>query len=187
MNKDPHPELPSKFWSKDVRLSWDDFKGKPDSEINAAARSAVGFECHPSVEYMKTESKIKFKIRSFGIRAIFIPDLSWRDPNNITEAGSSSVLKHEQGHFDLAEEIARKSNTRLDAEFNERTFSIKGKNEDESRKNAQKIINEFVSKQINEAHDELGMLEKKYDDETKHGMIKEKQDTYNERFNRLRL
>jgi len=46
---------------------------------------------------------------------------------------SISLLKHEQGHFDLAEEITRKTRIKTTNRFQNRSLIVKGKNEDKEK------------------------------------------------------
>ncbi|TSA18315.1 MAG: hypothetical protein D4R72_02285 [Nitrosopumilales archaeon] len=187
MSKDQYAESPAITWNKDYLLRWEDFKGNPNHKIPASANSSVGLESQPTIQLITTKTKFKFKINVVGIRAIFIPDASMMIKERISEQGSATLLRHEQGHFDLAEEIARKSNVKLNAEFNSRTFTIHGNNEEESKKNALHQVKEMISKYLVEEHEELKTLEKKYDEETRHGIIEDKQNVYNERFDKLRI
>jgi hypothetical protein len=186
MSKNPYAESPAIIWNKDYVLRWEDFKGNPDQKIPASARSAIGLESHPNIQLISTKTKYKFRINTVGIKAIFIPDASMVIKDRVSEQGSAPLLRHEQGHFDLAEEIARKSNVKLDSKFNSRTFTIPGKNQEESMRNALRQVGEMISKYLIEEHDGLKSLERKYDEETRHGTIMDIQNLYNERFDKLR-
>jgi len=186
MSKDPYAESPAIIWNKDYLLKWEDFKGNPDQKIPASARSAVGLESQPNIQLIVTKTKYKFKINTVGIKAIFIPDASMVIKDRVSKQGSASLLRHEQGHFDLAEEIARKSNIKLDSKFNSRTFTIPGENQEEAVRNALRQLKEMISEHLIEEHDGLKSLERKYDEETRHGTIIDIQNVYNERFDKLR-
>ncbi len=85
------------YWSKDLKLVWEDFKGsipfgekgnkKAVSSLNIVAKG-VGFDDN--------------NLPNFKIQAIFIKSESWVVLKNI------EILKHEQGHFDLTEIYCRK-------------------------------------------------------------------------------
>ena len=96
-------------WSPARKLTWADFKGKPDpSSTNAALTSSsitVGFEF--SNKQLKHSIKCKFNKL-----------LSWGRVRN------DYILNHEQGHFDIAEAHARLLNKNLTAYvFNSKTVS----------------------------------------------------------------
>lgn len=80
-------------WRSDLRLSWEDFKARPDrfSQMDALTESGITFS-------WSCDSR-GFDLEAY---AIFVPTGSWvKEP---TEA----LLQHEQGHFDITEIHARK-------------------------------------------------------------------------------
>lgn len=80
-------------WTKDVRLSWSHFKGKPDrfSQMDALTESGITFSWSCDWRGFKLEAS-----------AIFVPEGSWvKEPTD-------ALLHHEQGHFDITEIHARK-------------------------------------------------------------------------------
>ena len=177
--------LPVIIWDKNRFLKWNDFQKKPDSKSKGSASSAIGFESQPFIEHIKTGSKFQFKIKDMQLHAIFIPDFSWVK-RNVSKSGSTLLLKHEQGHFDLAEEITRKTRIKTTDRFQNKVFDVQRKNENKAKKYSiskvvkiRKIIDDKLQK-------DLKKQEAKYDYETNHGLIVEYQEKYNKRFNRLR-
>lgn len=82
------------FWSYEVKLSWDDFKAKPDPKNNKTALTTAGLS-------IKTDQSSPNKIQ-VQIESRFQPNLSWsKDKDN------DYLLMHEQKHFDLVEVYAR--------------------------------------------------------------------------------
>jgi hypothetical protein len=82
------------YWSYEVKLSWDDFKAKPDPKNNKTALTTAGLS-------MKTEQLNQQSIE-VQIESRFQPQLSWsKDKEN------DYLLVHEQKHFDLVEVYAR--------------------------------------------------------------------------------
>jgi hypothetical protein len=83
-------------WSADKKLTWDDFKQRPDaSSPNAALTSSIikydfGYN---NVDGLK-----------FHIHCQFDKERSWG------RTKTDYILSHEQGHFDIAEIFARKLN-----------------------------------------------------------------------------
>jgi len=186
INKTPtNPELPVIVWNKTRILKWNDFKKKPDPEDKASASSAIGFESTPLVEHIKTRRKFKFKIIDMQLQAIFIPGFSWV-MKNVGKKGSTLLLKHEQGHFDLAEEITRKARTKTTNRFQNRSFIVKGKNEDKAKKNAILQVTKIRKEIDSKLQKEFKGQETKYDDKTNHGLIIKYQEKYNKRFKKLR-
>src|SRR6266436_4042982 len=99
----PPPKTPAIEWSADRKLKWDDYKRKPKDGTGLDTESAVYFT---ALGVGCKEGKVVNQVR-----AVFEPDESWVDPTKKTD----QLLKHEQGHFDLAELSARKLRKALDA------------------------------------------------------------------------
>lgn len=178
-------ELPIITWNKTQILKWSDFKKKPDPRSRASANSAIGFESKPIIEHIKIGNKFGFKIKDMQLQAIFIPAFSWVI-KNLNLKSSRLLLKHEQGHFDLAEEITRKTRAKITNSFQNRDLTAKGKNEHAARKDAVLQTIKIRKKIEGQLRKEFKLQETKYDDETNHGLIIKHQEKYNKRFNKLR-
>jgi len=177
--------LPVIIWNKNRFLKWSDFKKKIYPKDKASAISAIGFESEPIIEHIKTGTKFTFKIKDMQLHAIFIPNLSGVI-KNLNEKNMALLLKHEQGHFDLAEEITRKARIKANNRFKNRFMSVKGKNQKTAEKNAT-YRTTTIRKNINyKLQKDLNNQETKYDDKTKHGLSKTNQQKYNKRFKKLR-
>jgi hypothetical protein len=185
-NTSTNPELPVIIWSKTRILKWTDFKKKSDPKDKASASAAIGFESKPIIEHIKIGNKFKFKIRDMQFHAVFIPDLSWV-MKNLSEKNSKLLLKHEQGHFDLGEEITRKAIIKTTNRFQNRSLIVKGKNEYNAKKDAIFQVTKIRKEIEDELQKEFKRQEAKYDDKTNHGLIIELQEKYNKRFEKLRL
>ena len=95
-------------WNASRQLTWTDYKGSPDPKSDAAASTTT----YLGVEYSMDEKGLSWKIQ-----CLFSITRSWGKHKN------DFVLKHEQGHFDIAEIFARKLNQRLKAyTFNNATY-----------------------------------------------------------------
>ena len=96
-------------WSANRRLSWEDFKARPDgASVNAALTST-----NINIDYSFNNHEFRYKIR-----CQFDPSKSWGRIKN------DYILSHEQAHFDIAEIHARLLNKALkDYRFNVRTAS----------------------------------------------------------------
>jgi len=180
-----NPEFPVIIWNKTRILEWNDFKKKSYPKAKASASSAIGFESTPLIEHIKIRHKFKFKIIDMQLKAVFIPDFSWV-MKNVSKKDGTLLLKHEQGHFDLAEEITRKTRTRTTKRFQNRSFIVKGKNEDMAKRNAILQVTKIRKEIDGKLQKELKGQETKYDDKTNHGLIIEYQEKYNKRFKKLR-
>jgi hypothetical protein len=185
INTSTNTEFPVIIWNKTRVLKWIDFKKKPDLKSKASASAAIGFESKPFIEHIKDGNKFKFKIRDMQFHAVFIPDLSWV-MKNVNEKNSALLLKHEQGHFDLAEEITRKTRTKTTNRFQNRYLIVKGENEDKAKKDSILQTIEIRKEIEGELQKEFKNQETKYDDKTNHGLIIKYQEKYNKRFEKLR-
>ena len=85
------------IWSQDRKLTWADFKGKPDQKVYpeavAVTNSGFGFESGINL----------FKDDNVFVQAVFYNHGSWV----LQEGRTDYVLKHEQIHFDITEIYAR--------------------------------------------------------------------------------
>src|SRR5690349_19213237 len=79
-------------WSASRKLTWADFKGKPDPASTNAALT------HSSITLSSEYSNKQIK---YMVSCKFNKLLSWGRVKN------DYILKHEQGHFDIAEAHAR--------------------------------------------------------------------------------
>jgi hypothetical protein len=96
-------QLPAEHisWSATRRLTWADFKSKPQPTEQIAALTAATIDAQIGCKDYVFEANVK---------AVFIPDESWvRDPAR----ASPNLLRHEQLHFDLTELHARMMRQKL--------------------------------------------------------------------------
>jgi len=80
-------------WNENRKLVWDDFKAPAQKNGDVAALTAT----HLGFSYNVVNGKI-----SYSIECRFVKQMSWGLVQN------DWILKHEQGHFDIAEIFARK-------------------------------------------------------------------------------
>ena len=172
-------------WSPTRNLKWSDFKKKTNLKSRASANSAIGFESEPIITHVETGGKFKFKILDMQIQAIFIPSFSWVT-KPLLNRDRKSLLKHEQGHFDLVEEIVRKSRIETTSHFKGIFFEIEGKNKSAAKKNTILQVMKIRKKIEDKLKKELKWEETTYDFKTNHGLIKLQQRKYNKRFEKLR-
>jgi len=133
-------EEPEKIqWLADRPLTWADFKGDKDSIIYGQEEASV--RSRVELLTMVTGDKIVFLVRCF-----FEPETSW------TITSDSSLLVHEQMHFNLAEYYARVLRKKLSETEYFRSDSLKVK----------------VTKMYQEVFDISYNKQQKYDYETKH-------------------
>ena len=133
-------------WQEDRKLTWDDFKAAPLKIGSTAAMTTT----HLGFSYNITNGKITYKIE-----CRFEKNKSWGLVKN------EWVLKHEQGHFDVAEIFARKLNKSIsEYRFNKNSF----------QKDLDSIYKSVVT--------EKEKYQQQYDDETDYSRIKLKQEEW---------
>ena len=95
-------------WSANKRLTWADYKAKPDPNSDAAATTTTVL----AVQYNFTNNQFGYEIQS-----LFSRTRSWGLHK------TDYILSHEQGHFDIAEVFARKLHKKLsEYKFNKKTY-----------------------------------------------------------------
>ncbi len=82
-------------WDSERKLSWSDYKGKPDPSSDAAASTSTSLGINYGISAEHFTYKIKCSLSK---------NKSW------VRYKSDYVLSHEQGHFDITEIFARKLN-----------------------------------------------------------------------------
>lgn len=135
-------------WSPNRKLTWNDFKGEPDT-INfpttlAMTKSGIGYESGINM----------IKDGQVFVQSFFYTNQSWVTPEGRTEY----VLRHEQIHFDITEIYSRKLRKELaDANVTSKNSQL-----------AEPIFNRIIS--------ELTQRQDRYDEETMRGDRKETQE-----------
>lgn len=88
-------------------LTWSDFKGRGTDGSPVKAKTFT---------YMGYSSKVKNGKFSYKVTCYFIPKQSWVSRGYLkqcSKAESAYLLKHEQGHYDIARIIAREADAAL--------------------------------------------------------------------------
>lgn len=86
-------------WTEDVKLTWDDFKGRPDMRSPFVAMTSSGIV----FSYQVASENGNLSLTTH-VEAQFNPEMSWHKPDKVND----HVLQHEQGHFNITEIHARK-------------------------------------------------------------------------------
>ena len=141
-------------WSEGRKLVWKDFQGDTNlgksSAVVALASCGVGYSAQTT-----TNPKAPVKI---DVSVYFDTQKSWKLKDSVTDY----VLLHEQKHFDIAELFGRKLRKKIA----------------ESIKNSLDYQTKFPAL-YKQNLAEYKSFQKKYDEETQHGIDKEKQAFYN--------
>jgi hypothetical protein len=134
-------------WNASRKLSWSDFKGTP----NPASTNAALTNSSITVEFGYNEKGL-----THSIKCRFNKSLSWVRVKN------DYILKHEQGHFDIAEIHARL----LHRALLEYSFNSKSVSDD-----INKIYSATMEKHV--------QMQKLYDLETNHSLDSAQQRSWN--------
>ena len=141
-------------WKPGFRLTWNDFRGKPDLRSSFLALSSTG------ISYRIIYNSNTYQLDA---EAFFVKSNSWRKSK-----ADSGLLRHEQAHFDITEIYSRKL-VKIKIDLNTET------------KEFEKIIAEKAQKII----DEKNAFQKLYDQETKYGTDRAKQEEWLEKISIL--
>lgn len=144
----------SKQWNENYKLTWEDFKAQPRTQVDAVALTVSGISFSYS---LSQNNNGDYQYQTF-VEAHFYPEKSWYKP----EVSNSHILLHEQLHFDLTELYARKLRKRI-AEFK---FT--------------KQIRTELNQLNDDINEELEMAQNKYDQETNHSIDIEAQKRWEE-------
>lgn len=142
-------------WSKEVRLSWNDFQGSVPKLDSHVALSRVEIQYESNVD--------KAGKMTMDIKGVFIKELSWVK----ADKKSDQILKHEQYHFNLTEVWARK----LRKEITLKKWNTK---------NFEKEFNTLFKKHISQTLKE----QLRYDTETDNSRIVAKQTEWERQIDR---
>jgi hypothetical protein len=142
-------------------LTWDDFKGNVPPKSNAAANSAVGFRFDVKVDGDRESIDLNVTVAAF-----FVKSKSWTKSQHTTDY----ILKHEQGHFDLA---------RVGVQLLKKYV--------EQQKFTKNNYNRLLEAAYEKAWNEYIQLQEDYDDKTNHSINQEAQKKWNKKIEQLLL
>jgi predicted acetyltransferase len=159
------------LWSQKSILNWPDFKAEHHSSIFEDSHSTIKFGFTWTVNSDKEDEKIVFLIENILISVEFHPLLS-----SVREScKSDELLKHEQGHFDLAELIKNENMESFYKKFYNQKFPTRGQNEDQRKQFAKEDSGKMIVSEIKKLSEILEKRSKEYDDITEFGQNHDKQ------------
>ncbi len=170
-------------WSSDSFLTCSDFKAESNPAVFEDSHSVIKYRYTWTVNSDKIGSQILFFIENIQLFVDFHPLLSWVRLSQT----SNDLLKHEQGHFDLAELIKCENIEKLRNTFHEKRFPTRGKNEEQRKQFAKKDSDKIIAEEVEKLEQLLSKRRQEYDKQTNFGQNLEKQSEYNLVFDRLRL
>ena len=139
------------FWNESYKLKWTDFKGKPgNSPFMAQSNCVFTYKAEPLVKNGIMELHVE-------LNACFEKKSSWVKEGQQVE----TLLSHEQLHFDICELNIRNLKKRIsNSSLNPMEFDAQ------------------INAMFNQVWDEYQIQQQLYDDETGHGIISEKQQSW---------
>lgn len=169
-------------WSKDYFLSWSDFQAESNPAAFEDAHSTVKYHYTWIVNSDTFGNKIQFFVEKIELTTEFYPMLSWvRQPQATQE-----LLKHEQGHFDLAELYRLQITEQIQSIFNERKFPTRGQNTEQQKQFAREDSGVMIANEVEKWEKYISEKQEEYDKQTNYGQIIEKQQEYDTTFKNLR-
>lgn len=142
-------------WSAERRLTWSDFLGRPQMGTSAVALTSYRFTF---------EGECLVDRFTFRVASLFRPDMSWVKPVLLFNAADGDLaLQHEQTHFDLSEVHVRRLRRAL-----QELVDPCSKTSEERNDIARRVLQEDADAQ------------RRYDEETGHGVDTRQQGRWNE-------
>jgi hypothetical protein len=169
-------------WNSDFYLSHNNFSGVVNETDSHDANTDAGVNYFFERVITEDKKRWKIKIEQIWTRAYFFPNSSWLGSTILGEINLQRLIKHEQGHFDLAEKCARRFERKLKHKFQNKTFSFNKKlvlDPESEVKNQIQIDFEILNEELMQGHVD-------YDKITNHGLIIAEQEKFNARFEQLR-
>ena len=169
-------------WSRNSLLSWSDFKAEHNPSAYEDSHSVIRYRPTWVVDSEQSGKDILFVVRDVKISVEFHRQLSWvraLQPSDL-------LLRHEQGHFDLAELVARESIGTLRQMFDGKAFPTRGKNEEQQKQFARDDSGSMVVACMDGVEKVLAQRRQEYDQDTDFGQDSEKQSKYDAEFAVLR-
>ena len=90
-------------WSNDIQLNVSNFMAEPNPGIFEDSHSVIKYGFTWVVNSEQLDDQVVFSVENIQLSVEFNPLLAWIRMSEFDD----SLLKHEQGHFDLAEIIKR--------------------------------------------------------------------------------
>ena len=169
-------------WSNDIQLNVSNFMAEPNPGIFEDSHSVIKYGFTWVVNSEQLNDQVVFSVENIQLSVEFNPLLSWIRMSEFNEG----LLKHEQGHFDLAEIIKRKYQKIFENEFYGKKFPTRGQNDAQRKQYAKEDSGKMISLKVEKLNLYLKEKRDEYDQETDFGKNIPEQKKYDEIFNKLR-
>lgn len=175
-------------WEKNQLLDWKNFQGDTEEGHEAQACTYTWIFFNQEHEIVGSGDIPEFTYTTITATVYFRVFDSWAESYVFEKSDNeqSKILKHEQGHFDIAEEYARKFVIIAEKELMGKKFSINGTTTKEIKTNAQTEAKRILAEIWIEHKPEWNSVDKQYDDEVQNLFGFWNQWEYNDRFDKLR-
>ena len=168
-------------WTNDSSLKWSDFKAELNPAVFEDSHSAIKYGFTWTVNSDKVNDKIVFLIDNIKIVTEFHSLLSWFRESE----SNDNLLKHEQGHFDLAEMLKRNHEKVFANKFYDKFFDTRGQNDAQRKQFAKEDSGRLISNEVDKLSRTLLKKREEYDFETNFGKNLDAQSKYDELFEKL--
>ena len=169
-------------WSNVIQLNVSNFMAEPNPGIFEDSHSVIKYGFTWVVNSEQLNDQVVFSVENIQLSVEFNPLLSWIRMSEFDD----SLLKHEQGHFDLAEIIKRKHQKIFENEFYDKKFPTRGQNDAQRKQYAKEDSGKMISLKVEKLNLYLKEKRDEYDQETDFGKNIPEQKKYDEIFNKLR-
>ena len=167
-------------WSKDYFLKWSDFKAEVNPAAYEDSSSKIKFHHTWTVDSEMVNGEIYFLISNIQLTTQFLRHLSWVRIQN----SSIELLKHEQGHFDLAE--LHRFEIISDLKKLENIWhQTRGQNEEQRKQFAREDSGTLIAKEITKWEKIIRQKRYDYDVQTNYGQTKSEQTKFDNIFSKL--
>ena len=169
-------------WSKDYLLSWSDFQAEPNPAVYEDSSSKIKYHYTWTVDSEMIDRQVLYFINDIQITTQFLKHLSWFR----SQQANDNLLKHEQGHFDMAESFRPEILQAIKEKLQGKRFPTRGQNDEQRKQFAKENSGILIAHELESWSEKLHKKSEQYDKETNFGTDLEAQKIYNERFSVLR-
>ena len=170
-------------WSQNYCLKWTDFKAESNPAIYEDSHSFIKYGFTWIIDSDKLNGNIVFLINQIEVSVEFHPLLSWVRVSELND----NLLKHEQGHFDLAEMLKKDYDKILKNKFYDKVFPTRGQNDAQRKQFAKEDSSRMISIEIANLSQNLRKKRNEYNIETDFGKNISNQIKYEKIFKKLKL
>lgn len=176
------------LWKKDQQLSFSDYRGTPDYNVSDTACTTTYLSL-PQTTGLSIPNSSEFYFANVTVKTYFRPYDSWMKTESppLDTMQQNKLLKHEQGHFDLAEKYAEKMETEMMSAVKGQKFPLDSSDNNIILAEIQKVADSKFIPIRNNLLQEWHQYESDYDSNTNNGTIDDVQSQYNHEFDKLRV